>query len=154
MSQVVTGDRKLDRQLAQLSGRAARRVNRNAVNAGLTVVAKAQRQEAPTGATRATRKSVGKRFKKSFKTQQHEAKAGIHVGKKKRRPDGSKGQVAPHAHLTALQTQPRYTRTGAFRGAVQSNDWIGRGHRKSQASALNRMTAKLAEGIAKEQAKL
>ena len=154
MTVIVTGDDKLDRQLAALGTRGARSVNRNAVSAGLTVIAKGQRREAPVGKSRATKKSVGKRFQKRRKDGEHEAKAGIHVGKKKRRPDGSKGSIAPHAHLTALKTAPRYTTSGAFRGAVQENDWVGRGFRKSKREAESRVLAKLAEGIEKQEAKL
>jgi hypothetical protein len=159
---IVTGDRELDRRLAHLSDKGAKRAGRAAINAGLTVVAKAIRAAVPPVETPGHRKSsitkaVGSRNKKNRTTGVQEAKAGFGVGKKR-------GRVAPHAHLLALGTDDRHTgskrdrrrgatgriSTGAeraFRGRVKPSRVVPRGYAASQSDAMKKIIQKLRQRV-------
>lgn len=113
----VTGVAELDRQLNRIATRDARRLVRNGVNKGLTVLAKAIRTEAPKGRTGNLRKGIGKRFRKNRRSGEMEAIAGIGVGKKKR---------AAHIRIVALGSKPRVTKAGAYRGVMPANDFVTR----------------------------
>lgn len=164
MADLITGDKQLDRQLLKLATRDIKRIQRNAVNKALTVISKAIRNQAPVGKTRGLKKSIGKRFKRKKRTGEIEAKAGIHVGKKKAKLEVSRGGLrglfgakrtvyktanAPHAHLVAAGTTPRYTKRGAYRGVMPSNDFVDRGYDSSKAQALEVQRQAFADGIRK-----
>lgn len=157
MADLITGDKQLDRQLLKLATRDIKRIQRNAVNKALTVISKAIRNQAPVGTTRGLKKSIGKRFKRKKRTGEIEAKAGIQVGKKKAKlaavrgatDSSGSGSMAPHAHLVALGTKPRYTKRGAYRGVMPSNDFVDRGYDSSKAQALEVQRQAFADGIRK-----
>lgn len=143
----VDGVGELQQQLRGLADREVRRPLRSGVGKGLTVVAKAIRQAAPVGKTRSIRKAIGKRFARNRRSGEMEAKAGIDVGKKRSR-DGSKGIQARHGHLVALGTAERFTKTGAKRGSVRANDFVGRGFAASASQAAAVIVNTVADGIA------
>ena len=154
MTSSLTGDRKLDRQLDRLANREIRRITRNVTNRGLTVIAKAQRSEAPD---KESRKAIGKRFRKNSQTGKQDAKAGVHVAKRRARikADGSRtARPGPWAHVRALGTTDRYTKRGAFRGKITSDEFVGRGFAKSRAAAQQAIAAAYADQIPKAAAKL
>lgn len=147
----ITGDKALERRLVFLGDKAADRVARSAQGAKLTVINKAQKAAAPVGPTGNMKANVGKRNEKQKRTGIFEAKTGINVGKqssKKRR--GVKR--APHGHLVALGTKPRFRKAlgGRFEyirkpsreqlstGTMPANPFI----RTSTASALGAANAK------------
>lgn len=114
----VTGLKEIDRKLHRLSGKGSRRVVRAAVGAMLKVIGNAGRKGMRTSFKKKTgllHKAVGSRNKKSKKTGEAEAKAGVNVAKKK-------GTAAPHGHLAILGTVKRKTSDGKNRGAMPRND--------------------------------
>ena len=119
----TTGFRALDRGLKDLDARGVKALQRRAVNAGLRVVARAQKNAAPVGETGLLKRSIGSRFRKFGRGAGKvlTGKAGINVATAGAR---AKGRYAPHGHLVALGTRPRVTKAGASRGRVGANDFI------------------------------
>lgn len=144
----ITGDRELDRQLALLEKRDARRINRVGVNKGLAIIAKAIRRAAPVGKTRALKKDIGKRFARNRRSGEIEAKAGVGVGKKKVNRRGVSGR-ANHSHLVALGTQSRVTKSGASRGVMPANDFVTQAFASAQPSAASATLSAIRAGIEK-----
>jgi HK97 gp10 family phage protein len=133
---IVTGVKELDANLQTLAGPAATRISKSALRAGMRVLAKAQKAAAPRGPTGATAASIGSRLSGKpgeSGRQAFKAKAGVNVGKRSKAgailgsarlsAHGSSGRrlsagarrargaarAAPHAHLVALGSGPRYT---------------------------------------------
>lgn len=127
--------------------KATKRVARVGLNAGLTVIASAQRRSTPVGKNKRLKRAIGKRLKKNRQNGIHEAKAGINVAKK-----GNKR--APHGPIVALGTRMRKTRTGANRGRVRVNNWIQRATLAARPRTLQTMRLKTLSAIEKEAAKL
>ena len=157
MTAIVTGDKKLDRQLNALGVKISRRINAKAVRAGLKPVQKAVKSEAPKGPTGNLKRAVGARFRKKRRAGTHEAIVGTNVGRrlKQRTTRGGKIQKAnsaPHGHLVVLGTQSRVTKTGANRGAMPGNNFVDRGFAKSKAEALRVMTRSFREQITQAEA--
>lgn len=104
-------------RLTTLSLGGANRASRKAIRAGLRVLRDAMRQSAPVKKGQ-LRKSIGVRFRKVRRGPNRgviEAKAGLNVGKKPRKKSSTPGgedrpndAYAPHAHLVALGTRPRW----------------------------------------------
>jgi hypothetical protein len=63
------------------------------------------KKAAPVGKTGMLKKSIGSRFQRASKGRPVVAKAGVNVGKKKKKEINTKR--APHAHLVALGTKAR-----------------------------------------------
>ena len=103
--QFITGDVELEKTLAKLADKAADRVARSAIGAGLTVMKGAIKKAAPVGKTGMLKKSIGSRFQRASHGKPVVAKAGVNVGKKKKKEINTKR--APHAHLVALGTKAR-----------------------------------------------
>jgi len=156
-NQVVTGERKLDRQLKQLGDKTAKRINAAAIRSGMAVVRKAVKAETPRGPTGNLKRSIGARFKKKRTTGIYEAKVGGNVGKRSKESTTRGGKVrkanaAPHAHLVLLGTSERFNKSGASRGTMPANNAVSRGFAKSQARARQVISQKLLAGIKKAQA--
>lgn len=114
----ITGVASVDRRLALLESKVARRIVRKSTTAGLKVVSDAIRAEikaAPISPQlkRSLARTVGRRFKKSRKTGQLEAKAGVAVGKKTKpltrsgRNKGGVGIGPRNVHWFVLGTKNR-----------------------------------------------
>jgi HK97 gp10 family phage protein len=112
----------LRRQLHSLGRTGAGRASRKAIRAGLKVVERAIKATAPVGPARRVkgrnivggtlRNAVGSRFITDRRANGIDrAKVGLNVGKGRAPVKGStlrKQDYAPHAHLVALGTQPRW----------------------------------------------
>lgn len=145
MKDPITGDKELDRLLYQMGEKSVRKIARIPLGKGLTVVARAIRREVPTAITpgrsnKRIKQAIGKRNKKNRRKGYHEAKAGVHVGKKK---------GAKHAHLLALGTAKRYD-NGRYTGAIKPNDFVQRGLRQSESAAMKRMDESFRQEFEKE----
>ena len=141
----ITGQKFLDKKLAELSAKAAKRAGTSAVRAGMTEIAKGIRSEVPVGPTKNLKKSIGSKVAKSKGGARKgiaEARAGVNVGKKQ-------VKHAPHSHLVAIGTGQRTTKSGANRGVMPANDFVKRGFNKAQAAAKAKMLAKLGKEIDK-----
>jgi hypothetical protein len=139
----ITGDKALDAKLKDLELRTAKRIARKAINKGLTQIARGQRAAAPTKRIKGT---VGSRNKKNRKTGLAEAKVGMNVGKKLTNP-----KRMPHAHLLALGTSERTTRSGASRGRMPAiaRDFIRAGTHAALGAAKTAIETSLRTDLAK-----
>lgn len=81
MGALVTGDKELDKKLAELIEGAEKKIMRPAVAGGLRVAAKAMKAAVPSNMKDA-KKAIGSRFNKSKRTGEVMAKAGAAVGMK------------------------------------------------------------------------
>jgi hypothetical protein len=151
----ITGDYVLDKKLTVLGDdkKAMRSIGRRATRRGLAVLANAQKQAVPPPKVRKTnqriKQAIGQRFVKDNRRGRLSAKAGVHVGMKKRpkqKQDIVIEKASPAAHWTSTGTDLRFgnrklmlrnsalkqgvvSRKGAkrlYRGRVQPNDYIGR----------------------------
>lgn len=157
---ILTGDKELEATLKTLADKAADRVARSVLGAGLTVIARAMKAAAPVGKTGAVKASIGKRNERKKRTGVFEAKTGVNVGKKTKR----KGKFAPHAHLVALGTKPRVRKTigGKFgyiknpsqqqlsTGTMPSNPFVKRAYETSRAAAATRMQIQSIKALERE----
>ncbi|HCS53285.1 HK97 gp10 family phage protein [Rubinisphaera sp.] len=163
----ISGDKELDRVLRLLGEKAIRKMARVSLGKGLTVLARSIRAVVPSATTsghsnRSIKKAIGRRNKKNRRHGFHEAKAGIHVGKK---------SGAPHAHLIGLGTDHRYAgfssrqkgyrgearRTGsaiAYRGRIEANDFIKRGLESANSEVLSKIAQEFERQLELETAKL
>ena len=139
----VTGIEELKDRLNKLAYAGASRASSKGIRAGLKVLEKAQKAAAPVGKTGALKARIGSRFLKSGKGRQRgvqTAKAGINVGRKRTKVgEEAKGRdkaYAPHSHLVALGTQPRWA------GIV-----YGRTKRRGQKSEYNPKADKFSDKI-------
>lgn len=160
---ILTGDKEIEATLTKLADKAADRVARNALGAGLTVVAKAMKQAAPVGKTGSVKASIGKRNEKKKRSGVMEAKAGVNVGKKTK----IKGKFAPHAHLVALGTKPRQRKRigGRFSyltnptpqqlstGTMPANSFVRMAYESSRSAARTAMTVAAKRSLGREVAK-
>jgi len=104
------------------------------------------RRQTPIGETRETLRSIGGTVRK-YKFSVH-GRAGINVTKRVRRADGSGGRGAPYAHIVATGSKPRRTKNGANRGAMPSNDFVGRAFKATVGSAKTTFTRTVLSDIA------
>jgi HK97 gp10 family phage protein len=101
----VKGVEQLSAKLAVLDSKGAVRASGKAIRAGLRVYQKAQQAAAPVKTGR-LKKSINIRFRRRGKGSERNvirAIAGLNVARK-----GGNALRAPHAHLVALGTQPRW----------------------------------------------
>ena len=149
----VTGIKQLDRRLKKLAKKDARRIGRQAINKGLTVISKQIKSKTPKGPTGNLKKSVGKRNKKNKRKGIQEAKAGFNVGLKNRKQKpGSKRKPkrrAQHAHLYTIGTQSRKHKSGKSVGRMPGNNIISVAYRASAKKSIKVMTESAKQGIKK-----
>lgn len=168
----VTGFPELDRRLEMLARRDARRIVRNGMNRAMTILHKAMRAAVPPAATKGhgqkrLKAALGKRYKKSRRSGEYEAKVGANVGKRRERQ-------APQWHLLMLGTADRYTgsvtrrsrsRIGRrtfrtvqeestgnprrFRGRIRGSEALRTAARAAEASAMQAMRQTVLEQLEK-----
>lgn len=151
----LTGVKELEATLRHLADKEADRISKAAINAGLTVVAKAEKRAAPVGKTGALKASIGKRLERKKRSGLVVAKAGINVGKQ------SKKQTtkvrAPHSHLVGLGTGPRFRKTKDGRqvstGSMPANPFIRVAAASSRGAVLAAMSKNAAKSLARAAAK-
>lgn len=145
MSVFVTGQRELIYQLKKI---AAAPIARNALNDGAKILVSAIRQEAPRGKTGNLRKGISERWVRARYDYVGTKKIGVNVARRPTRNEADHvGGYAYHGHLVALGTKPRFTKTGASRGVMPSNDFVGRGYRKASATVVSVMTARIRQDL-------
>ena len=133
----LTGDKALDKQLARIAAKEAKRIARQATRSGMAVVQKSLKAAAPD---KATRKSIGSRQKRQ-KGLLASAKVGINIGKKR-------NKRVPTALWTTLGTVRRQTKSGANRGSIQAHDFIPGAFASSTAACQAKMAEVVKAGIA------
>ncbi len=161
MQATITGIPELDRKLANLATKTAKKAARSALGKGMTVLVKSIKSAVPPATTeghsnRDIKRSIGKKQKRQKQTGIVSAVVGIDVGKKK-------ASQKPQSHLIALGTVER-TRDhvgGKFEGRVVSNrrtgkiegnDFVGAGYRAAAGEAINVML-KAADAVIQKEAK-
>lgn len=168
---ILTGDKELERTLKTLADKAADRVAKGTLGAGLTVIAREMKRDAPVGKTGHLKSEIGKRNERNKRKGLYEAKAGIGVGKRKK-PKSQKGQTqriagAPHGHLVGLGTKPRTRKKlgGRFAyiknptsqqlstGTMPANPFVKRAYHAARSSAETAMQKRAAKALAREAAK-
>lgn len=111
----LTGDDKIEKALRYLQDKAADRVAKSVLGAGLGPFKRAMKQAAPVGKTKETQKSIGRRLERSKRSGIVSAKVGIDVGKTKA------GKVkSDHAFLVGLKTHFVRSAYQAARSAATS----------------------------------
>ena len=162
---ILTGVAELDKNLKQLAGPVANRIAKSTLRAGVKAVARAIKQEAPQGKTGLVKKSIGSRFETFGRAGIVTAKAGVGVGKQRAKKTSVN---APHAHLVALGTKPRYRKKigGKYAGirnptrkqlrteSTPKNDFVKRGYQAGSAAMSQAMEAAAKKALAREAAKL
>ena len=141
----VTGLAQLDRKLKRLADRDARKVKRKAMGKGQAVLVKAIKAEIPAD-QKSIKKSIGRRYKKSRRSGEMEAKVGANVGKKK-------GKQVPQAHLVLAGTKERAHQSGKSTGRVEASEAVPRGYQSSKGTAMRVMLAEMQRGIELEASK-
>lgn len=168
-SSQVKGGAELQATLSEFGQKAAGRIARSVLGAGITAIKRHMVRNAPRGKTGATKASVGRRLVVSRRTGFVTAKAGVNVGKRSKAAQAVGGvkQVAPHAHLTALGTVPRFRRRigGRFgylrtpkpeqlsTGAMPASDWIGTAYTAALSDAQAAMEKAGQKAVARELAR-
>ena len=168
---VLTGDKELEKTLKELGDKAADRVAKSVLNAGLTPVVKEAKKRAPGS----IKNAIGKRNTRDRKGQ-HEAKAGIGVGKRKsiKKSKGSLARQkaiasntsmnAPHAHLVALGTVARkrqriggkfsYLNNPSDRqlstGTMPANPFFRKAYEATKGTAAERMKKQAEKALERE----
>ena len=89
---------------------------------------------APVGRTGAVRDSIGYGFT-AGQPQMINMKIGVNAGPRSRRSGAQVGVNEPHAHLVALGTAARFTKSGARRGQMPANPFVIRGFQQTAAGA-------------------
>lgn len=160
----LTGDNEIEKALLNLATKAADRIGKSALGAGLVVVNKAIKKAAPKGKTGQLKDSIGRRLERNKKTGLITAKTGVNVGKQKK---GKEKKVAPHSHLVALGTRPRKRKSlgGKFAyikhpseqqlstGEMPSNEFVKEAYAQSRTAATAAMRQRAAKKLITEAAK-
>ena len=155
----VTGDKRLDRRLANLGKRGATRAITAGVRAGLTPVARALRRainasSVSTQVKREARKTVGKRFKRKRGSKIREAKVGFAVGKKVKKESGKKGVgiSSNNIHWFVLGTEQRSTKNGRDTGQIEDmfSGLCQQALDRSKQAAMDAARAKISQVIKRE----
>lgn len=157
---MITGQRKLIRNLNAVGDRIAKKVARSAIGAGQTVIAKSIRQEVPPR-YKELRKAVNKKLKKSRKGG-YDAKIGAGVGKQKPpkrsgQNSGGVGISGANIHWAVFGTDDRTVKsTGKAAGKMPAiaAGAVKRGYAKAKGPANAKATKKATETLAKEAAKM
>ena len=143
----ISGVEELNRTLKWLEEKQQRRIMGNAMNRTLTVIQKAIRAEAPRGNRTSERvgvalhKGIGKRVSR------HKGKPVVGTAGANVKAKGSKR--VPHNWLVIFGSVQRFTKTGANRGRMPANDFVGRGIAKSKQRAFQKMVSVAREQVAK-----
>lgn len=119
----IVGSQRLRNKLSKLADKDIRRIDRNALNKGMTVIQKGIKSEIPSG-QKDLKKTIGKRFKKNRRKGLKEAKVGAGVGKKKKQKEGAKDQW--YLFLLLTGTAERFNRFKESSGGGSSRDKRGR----------------------------
>jgi hypothetical protein len=143
------------------------RIIKAGLGSGLNRIRTAIRKEAPKGVHGGIKAAIGRQVKRGKQPGVWFAKAGVNVGVKK---GGAKR--APHGHLVALGTEPRFREHigGKFAyldkaaqagrpwmlstGTMPENDFVGRGYEKSIGKAISSLRNRVAKKLAAEVKKL
>lgn len=167
---VLTGDKELLAKFDALKSRVASAVSRKALTAGAGEMRDEIRFQIPPTKTRGhsnrgLKRNIGSRLKRSGKSGQQAAIAGVGVGKTRKQAAKSENRFfAPHFHLLALGTARRYTghrvkrrkggnvreRTSSkvsYRGRMTGDDFVGRAYRARGGKAIGLMIQIMRDGI-------
>lgn len=109
----IEGAQQFRRDLQQLATTDAKKIMRVAYKKGSAIVRKDMRNRAPVGATRNLRRSI---------------KSKVRVSSDGRSAIGiifPRHEIAPHRHLVVRGTELRQTKTGASRGKMPVDDFVG-----------------------------
>lgn len=124
---------EVEKALDKLDAKQSAAALKKAVAAGTKYLKPRVKAEAPKGKTGTLRKKVGTRTRKS---RQH---AGAYYSVVR--------SFAPHHHLVVAGSRDRYTRAGAYRGRMPTNDYVGRVANAHETQALNAAEAELARQL-------
>lgn len=142
-SNQITGIADIDAKLAILASKERRRIVRKSLGAGLAVGRKAIRAELnalqiSTQLKRALRPAIASSFKRDPRINQHAARVGIGIGKRKpaKRSGKSRGGVGigkANAHWFLLGTKSRFVRSkrGRPAGAIKAVPAVANAGRKA-----------------------
>ena len=162
MPATLTGDKRLDRKLKELSEKTARKVSAAGIRAALRVIANGIKSEIPPHMKDA-RKAIGMRFKRNTRKGDGivTAKVGGGVGKKTKKKTTSKrskrrgvGISSANIHWLLMGTGERTQKTtGRSTGVMPAVGAVPRGFAKSKAAAFQKIKENIRKGIAREAAK-
>lgn len=140
---VLSGDKRLLRQLRRLGTTGARKVLRSSINKSTTLIVRSIKAEFPPSA-KSLKKVVGKRVRVN-KKDGIVAKVGMNVGKKR-------AAQMPHGHLYVMGTAKRYayTQQMARRGVMPAHNVVDRGYARVESQARNVLVKGISAGIQKE----
>jgi len=153
MTEFLTGDKQLDRNLKILGDKVAQKAVGSGIRAGLGEVRKGIRANTDNVSARAT---IAARFKRRRKQGQTVAKVGAGVGKRKEHSPtgGGVGISKQNAHWYFMGTKARTTRSGANRGQMPASPAVAFGFIQNSGAAMIKMRLKIAAMIEKEAKKL
>lgn len=157
MTVTITGVREVDRRLANIEKRDARRIGRNAARAGASQVSKGIKSAAPIGETKGLKRSIGWRHAKNRRKAIQETKAGINVGKKvtdKNRSKYGGHLVMPKGDRTRKRIGGKFAyldgdvdpTTGKIGSPLR---FVAEGWQRAKGAALSAMKTKVREGFAR-----
>jgi len=160
LTATVTGDRLIDRRLANLTKKGTKRAITAGIRAGMTPMARALRSginatSASRKLKRAARKSVAKRFKKNRAANVREAKVGFGVGRGKGKVSAmgkGVGISKQNIHWFVLGTDQRQTKDGQKTGRIEDMfSGLAQAALASSAQpAMDAARAKISQVIAQE----
>lgn len=152
----ITGDKRLDRKLRHLAGKAQRKVVRAGIGKGMTILSRGIRNAIPPS-QKSAKKTIGRRHKKNKITGQYEAKVGLGVGKQtksKKQRDPSRPGVGiskANIHWLVLGTKGRHKDTGQRTGRMEkAPDWVKQGVRATEKEAYNAMRDVMRQKVIEE----
>lgn len=122
----IDGLAEFGRLVSTLQQEPNKKAGRRAISAGVNILAKTYRTNAPVDRSGVKKKSthvpmkraVGRKFRRGSSRRAPVGKVGYNVNKKG-------GRRAFHAHLPLLGTAVRTTRSGRNRGRVTANPKVG-----------------------------
>ena len=138
----ITGDKALLKLLKKLPDKTARKVSRQAVNAGATPILKAARRLVSVD-DGTLKKALDKKVKTYKKT-----KAVVAI-------IGPRSREAPHGSLLEFGSGPRIqTTTGREVGSMPAKPFLRPAAQQEGSNAFSKMRAKMGQGIEREAMKL
>lgn len=156
----IQGSTELNAVLKSLETNGIARVAKSVVGAGATVIRRNIAKMAPVGETGSVKKSIGRRVIKDRVSGLVSAKIGVNVGKRTK----LKGRHAPHAHMVAAGTRPRFRKRIGGRFAfiknpttsqlrtesTPANPFVAAGFSAGQAGAVAAMKKQFAKSLERE----
>lgn len=139
----VSGYREAAHELASLS---IDQITRDAVEAATDLLVEAIRSEAPERSG-LLRRGISARWVRRVHPHVLGKMAGVNVGQSGQEDADHIGGYAPHGHLVALGTNERFTESGAGRGVMPSNDFVGRGMRKAESPVTATIATYVSRGL-------